>query len=225
MVSELIKGFGQRTMPGKRTRFFAAAAFLCLILYANFLPISTSTTQAQEKTATSCALDMMRMEELKAAALGEMSNVIFPARPYDTAHLSFNNAAGEKLSLASFHGKNILLNLWATWCAPCRDEMPELGALQQQMGDETFEVVAVNLDRGSDERAKDFLRTAGAGHLPLYRDASLAIFQNVRREGLAPGLPTTLLIDRQGCLVASFIGSAPWGGTDARQLISTLKKN
>jgi len=85
-------------------------------------------------------------------------------------------------------------------------------------------VVAINLDKGGDEKAKDFLVSSKADNLALYRDGEMATFQNLRREGLARGLPTTLILDKDGCLMATFIGSAPWGETDAHHFITALKE-
>jgi len=210
-------------MARKVTSFLSMTA-LILTLYANFLPSSISAALAEETAPPACSINTARSERLQGAAKGEVANLIFNETPYYAGDLSFQDDAGTMLSLNAFRGKAVLVNLWATWCIPCRDEMPELGKLQSEAGDAVFEVVAVNLDTGSNDKARAFLRDSGADNLTLYRDTSMAIFQQVRRQGLAPGLPTTLLLDGQGCLVASFIGSAPWGGSDALAFITALKE-
>src|SRR5690606_29760477 len=109
--------------------------------------------------------------------------------------------------------------LWATWCAPCRAEMPALDALQERMGSEAFEVVAVNVDTGDDAKPKKFLAETGVKSLGYYRDNTLDLFNDLKKRSLALGLPVTLLIDRDGCLLAHMNGPAEWGGADAAKLI------
>ena len=94
-------------------------------------------------------------------------------------------------------GKTVLLNLWATWCAPCRDEMPALDALQKEMGGDDFEVVAVNVDTGDDTKPRKFLAETGVAALAYYRDNTLGLFNELKQRGLALGLPVTLLIDER----------------------------
>jgi len=226
MVKENIKYHRQKTT--KRRVFLRVAVYL-FFLYANFFAISTSMAeiqgQRQETPAPACGLDGARLERLQASAQGAVSGLIFAKTPfYYAGDLRFKNDSGEWLSLANFQGRALLVNLWATWCGPCRDEMPQLGSLQQQAGDKNFEVVAINLDKGGAEKAQDFLRLVKADNLALYHDGEMATFQNLRRAGLARGLPTTLIVDRQGCLVATFIGSAPWGEADASRFIAALKE-
>jgi len=234
MVKENIKYHRQETT--RRSVFLRVVACL-FFLYANFFAISTSMAeiqeqegqgqgqgQGQETPAPACTLDSARLERLQVLAQGGVAGLIFAQTPFYAGDLRFKNDSGEWLSLANFQGKALLVNLWATWCGPCRDEMPQLGSLQQQAGDETFEVVAINLDKGGTEKAQDFLRLTEADNLALYHDGEMATFQNLRRAGLARGLPTTLIVDRQGCLVATFIGSAPWGEADASRFIAALKE-
>jgi thiol-disulfide isomerase/thioredoxin len=120
-------------------------------------------------------------------------------------------------------GKAVLLNLWATWCVPCREEMPALNALEKEAGANNFEVVTVNIDTGDDEKPKTFMSEYGIDSLKLYRDSSMGVFNALKKEGLAFGLPATLLIDDQGCLLASMNGPAAWDSNDAKALVAFAK--
>lgn len=143
-----------------------------------------------------------------------------PPRPLD---LAFKGPDGKDLKTADFAGKTVLLNLWATWCGPCREEMPALNALQKEMGSEDFEVVAVNIDTGGDEKPKAFLAEYGVDALGYYRDSSMGVFNELKKEGLAFGLPVTLIMDKKGCLISAMNGPAAWDSPDAKALIMAAK--
>ncbi len=95
--------------------------------------------------------------------------------------------------------------------------------LQAQKGGKDFEVVAINIDTGSDDKPRNFLKEIGVKNLPLRRDATMASFNELKRENLAFGLPVTLLVDRKGCQIAAMNGPAPWDGPDAAKLIDAAK--
>ena len=140
--------------------------------------------------------------------------------PQSLKGLAFNAPDGKPMTLADRSGKAVLLNLWATWCFPCREEMPALNALQKELGSEQFEVIAVNVDVGDDAKPKKFLAETGIDTLGYYRDNTLALFNELKTRGLALGLPVTLLIDADGCLLAHMNGPANWAGDDAKRLIA-----
>lgn len=123
--------------------------------------------------------------------------------------ISFEDAGGQPRTLTDFRGKVVLLNIWATWCAPCRKEMPTLDRLQANLGGPDFEVVALSIDRSPD-MVKQFFTEIGIAHLALNIDTSskamfaLGVF----------GLPTTLLIDSKGKEVGRLIGPAEWDAPD-----------
>ncbi|MDS7595238.1 thiol:disulfide interchange protein TlpA [Agrobacterium tumefaciens] len=137
--------------------------------------------------------------------------------------LSFKGPEGRDLTLADLKGKTVLLNLWATWCVPCREEMPALNALEKEMGGDNFEVVAVNIDTGSDDKPNTFMNEYNIDGLKLYRDSSMGVFNVLKKEGLAFGLPATLLMDGNGCLLAAMNGPAAWDSEDAKALVSAAK--
>ena len=133
------------------------------------------------------------------------------------AWCAFHDAAGQPKSLADWHGRTVLLNLWATWCVPCRKEMPALDALQQKLGAPDFEVVAVNIDTRDFDKPRAWLHDIGIGHLAYYSDANAKVFQDLKSVGKAIGMPTTLLVDPNGCEIASLAGPAEWASDGRHQ--------
>lgn len=158
-----------------------------------------------------------------AAAKGEVAAMLPADPPQSLKTLAFDAPDGMPMTLADHAGKTVLLNLWATWCAPCRAEMPALDTLQKEMGGDDFEVVAVNVDTGDDEKPKKFLGDIKVELLAFYRDNTLDLFNELKTRGLALGLPVTLLIDKEGCLLASMNGPAEWSGPDAKAMLAAVK--
>jgi len=152
-------------------------------------------------------------------ARGEVAAVNVARSPLKIPDLVFEDAAGKKMSLADFRGRTVLLNLWATWCVPCRKEMPALDALQGKLGSKDFEVVAVNIDTRDPDNPKTFLKDLGVKHLAYYADPSAKVFQALKAVGRAFGMPTTLLVDPQGCEIGTIAGPAEWASDDAVKLI------
>lgn len=121
---------------------------------------------------------------------------------------------GEEITLADRRGKLVLVNFWATWCAPCIVEMPELDALQARLGSDDFEVMAISMDRSMDE-ARRFYAENGLEHLALYHDPALRLAMSAGSRGL----PTTILYDRHGGEIGRLTGEAAWASDDAVALI------
>lgn len=144
-----------------------------------------------------------------------LSAFIEHPEPKPLPDLQFTDATGQAVKLSDFRGKIVLLNLWATWCAPCRKEMPDLARLEEALGGADFTVVAVSIDRKGIEASGQFLKEVGADRLDLYLDASARILNAVK----GPGLPTTLLIDRQGREQGRLIGPADWSAPEAQLLV------
>jgi thiol-disulfide isomerase/thioredoxin len=181
---------------------------------------NTAQLSAEE---TSCAAKQSRADAVNAAATGEVAAMMGATPPRPLADLKFNSPDGQPMSVADLKGKTVLMNLWATWCAPCRHEMPALNQLQEELGSDTFEVVAVNVDTGGDEKPRAFLEETGVDALGYYRDSTLGLFNDLKRRGLALGLPVTLLIDEEGCMLASMNGPAEWASPDAKKLIAAAR--
>ncbi len=135
--------------------------------------------------------------------------------PQPVPALSFKDAAGTPMTLADFRGRVVLLNIWATWCVPCRKEMPDLDRLEAELGGPGFLVLALSIDRGGLERVKKFFDDTAIEHLAIYLDQ-----QSAAMGALAiTGVPTTLLIDRDGREVRRWVGPAEWSSPEFRSLI------
>jgi thiol-disulfide isomerase/thioredoxin len=170
-----------------------------------------------------CAKKAAKAKAVAAAAKGDVAAMLPADPPVSLKTLAFNGPDGTPMTLKDRKGKTVLLNLWATWCAPCRAEMPALDALQKEMGGDDFEVIAVNVDTGDDTKPKKFLEEIGVQSLAYYRDNTLDLFNELKTRGLALGLPVTLLIDAKGCLLASMNGPANWASGDAKALLAATK--
>ena len=164
------------------------------------------------------ALDLAR--RMEPFAHGEVAAVRLTDEARKMPTLAFQDATGQPKSLADWTGRTVLLNLWATWCVPCRKEMPALDALQEKLGAPDFDVIAVNIDTRNLDKPKNWLREVGIGHLAYYSDASVKVFQDLKAVGKAVGMPTTLLVDPNGCELASLAGPAEWAGEDGLRLVS-----
>lgn len=143
----------------------------------------------------------------------------FPRAPRNAPDFVVPDLQGNAVRLSALRGKVVLLNLWATWCAPCRKEMPALDGLQADLGGKDFEVVALNLDSRNLERRKQFLEEIGVKALAFYADPKVDALPALKASSRVVGLPTTLLIDRQGCELGVMAGPAEWRSPDAQALI------
>jgi thiol-disulfide isomerase/thioredoxin len=152
-------------------------------------------------------------------ARGEVAAVNVAKSPLKVPDLAFDDASGRKLSLSDFRGRTVLLNLWATWCVPCRKEMPTLDALESELGGKDFQVVAINIDTRDLAKPKAFLKDIGVQKLAYYSDPSAKAFQDLKAIGRAFGMPTTILIDPHGCEIGTIAGPAEWASKDAVHLI------
>ena len=150
---------------------------------------------------------------------GEMQTFVFSKSPELVPEFKFEDAGGVR-TLADWKGKVVLLNLWATWCAPCRKEMPALDRLQKALGGDQFEVVALSVDRAGAPASKKFLEEAKVANLKLYTESTSKSIGTLR----AAGLPTTILIDREGREVGRLAGPAEWDSADAKKLIQSVIK-
>ncbi len=175
---------------------------------------------AQSANDPACAADAATLERMKPLAKGEVAALLVANAPRPVPSLTFEDGGGAKKSLADFRGKVVLFNLWATWCVPCRQEMPALDRLQQKFGGADFEVVAVSIDIRDPNKPKKFLKEIGVAALPFWIDPSGKIFQELRSVGRAVGMPTTLLLDRSGCEIGYLPGPAEWDSPDAEALIA-----
>ena len=178
---------------------------------------------AGKATAGLCpAAAAARSAALAPLAHGDIAALAVERAPKLAPTITFEGPGGAKLSLADFRGKALLLNLWATWCVPCRAEMPALDRLQQSAGSADFQVVAVNVDTARLDRPAAFLDQIGVKALTRYADPSGDSFETMRLAGKALGLPTSLIIDKDGCELGVVAGPVDWDAADARATIKAL---
>jgi thiol-disulfide isomerase/thioredoxin len=194
------------TPPHQRTRFLIGmivviAALMMMMMFGKNPVLGTAFGQDKLNT-------------------GHMAAFVYKPQPADLPALKFVDAKGQERSLREWQGKVVLLNLWATWCAPCRKEMPDLDKLQAELGSDTFEVVALGVDRGGVKAAEKFLEQVGNKTLALYVDPTAKMANELR----VIGLPATLLIDRQGREIGRLLGPAEWASGDAKALIKSAMR-
>ena len=157
-------------------------------------------------------------------AHGEVAALTMATAPLRLPDLAFDDAGGQPRKLSDWRGRTVLVNLWATWCVPCRREMPALDSLQAQLGGADFEVVAINIDTRDPEKPKNFLKEANLTRLGYFSDQKAKVFQDLKAVGRALGMPTSVLVDAQGCEIATIAGPAEWASDDAVKLIKAAMK-
>lgn len=138
--------------------------------------------------------------------------------PEPIAAISFTDRDGNEATLDRYRGRLVVLNLWATWCVPCREEMPALDRLQAALGTDAVAVVALAVDRGGAQAVDVFLAQTPVEHLDIVIDQSARSARQLR----APGLPTTLVLDREGREIARVLGLALWDSPAAIERIRAL---
>jgi len=162
--------------------------------------------------------------QIAPLAQGEVAALAMATTPLRVPDLAFEDVDGKTKKLSEWRGRTVLVNLWATWCVPCRREMPALDQLQTRLGGPDFEVVAVNIDTRDPDKPKDFVKQANLAHLGYFSDAGARVFQELKGVGRALGMPTSVLVDPQGCEIATIAGPAEWASDDAIKLISAALK-
>jgi thiol-disulfide isomerase/thioredoxin len=168
------------------------------------------------------AVDLAR--KLAPLAHGEVAALTMATAPLRLPDLAFEDADGKPKKLSDWRGRTVLVNLWATWCVPCRKEMPALENLQTRLGGPNFEVVAVNIDTRDTEKPKNFLKEVNLTRLGYFSDPKAKVFQDLKAAGRALGMPTSVLVDGEGCEIATIAGPAEWDSEDAVKLITAAVK-
>jgi thiol-disulfide isomerase/thioredoxin len=171
-------------------------------------------------TDPACGPAVETARRIAPFARGEVAAVGVSQTPKTLPSLAFKDATGADKSLADWRGRTVLLNLWATWCVPCRKEMPALDALQARLGGADFEVISINIDTRDVEKPRTWLKEVGINKLGYYADNSAKVFQDLKAIGKAFGMPTTLLVDPNGCELATLAGPAEWASDDAVKLVT-----
>jgi thiol-disulfide isomerase/thioredoxin len=208
---------GQNT--NRRRWLIAAAAVAGIVAGTAAVYVRVSGDGNATLSTADCSAALAAAKAAAPLAGGEIAAFRPATGPQSLANLAFAGPDGAPKTLADFAGRVLLVNFWATWCVPCRAEMPALSRLQADRGGGDFEVVSVNLDTGGAERPKAFLAEIGIDNLAFYSDPRLAVMADLRKRGLAMGLPTTLLVDGAGCQIGIVEGPAAWDSAEAKALL------
>ncbi len=164
--------------------------------------------------ATPAAADVALAESLRE---GTMKKLIF-SEPQSVSGETFTDPSGGTFSLSGFEGKHVLVNFWATWCAPCRKEMPMLSEIQEEFGGDAFEVVTIATGRNPLPAIDSFFAEIGVNNLPRYLDPQ----STLARDMAILGLPITLILDPEGREIARMRGDAEWNSESAKAIIAAL---
>lgn len=184
-----------------------------MVRYAGLAAVYTALTLV----ANAALADMAAIEALRD---GDMRKLTFHAAPVPAALTPFDDGTGVQVTLAVWRGQYVVLNFWATWCAPCRVEMPTLSALQSELGGDRFQVVTVAVGRNDPVAMDQFFAGIGVTNLPLFRDPTQALSRDMG----VMGLPITVIIDPAGMEIARLQGDADWNSDSARAIIAALIK-
>lgn len=165
--------------------------------------------------ANAAMADMTAIEELR---VGAMQKLNFHSESKPVPDTVFFDADGNDVTLSAFEGKHVVLNFWATWCAPCRAEMPSLDRLQAELGGDAFAVIPVATGRNPRPAIDGFFADAEIANLPIYTDPK----QQLARKMAVLGLPVTMIIDPEGNEIARLTGDAEWDSESAKAIIAAL---
>jgi len=210
---------GQSRYQPRRRRLLALGV---VVLVAGSLAAAVYGMGALRRNApdAACAGAVELARRLAPLARGEVAAFAVAEQALAVPDLAFRDADAGERRLSQWRGRIVLLNLWATWCVPCRTEMPSLNALEERLGGPRFEVVAVNIDTRDSTKPRAWLATAGVDKLAYYADPGAKVFQDLKIVGRAIGMPTTLLVDPAGCEIGTMAGPAQWASADAVALVT-----
>ena len=203
-------------------RVVFAAALLCAALA---IAITFWVGNAGSLKASDCVPQPAAAKTIDDAATGQLAALNGTGSGRGYAAMSFADAAGKTVTLKDFAGKTLLVNFWASWCIPCRAEMPALDKLAAAENSDNFMVLPINLDLGAGglDKARKFLADGGWTHLPLYADPTMELFKQLQVAAVATGLPSSLLLDKKGCEIGVLQGPAVWDSPDGSRVIEALK--
>jgi thiol-disulfide isomerase/thioredoxin len=208
--------------PFRRRGLIAGTAVAALLLgLAGVYGIGGLQRNAGTDAGCQAAVDIGK--RIAPLARGEVAALTVAEKPFRVPEMSFQGGDGRQHQLKDWRGRFVLFNLWATWCVPCRKEMPALDALEAKLGGKDFQVVAVNIDTRDPDKPKAWLKEVGINNLAYFADPQAKVFQDLKVVGRAFGMPTTLLIDPEGCEIATLAGPAEWASDDAVRFVEAAK--
>jgi thiol-disulfide isomerase/thioredoxin len=209
--------------PFRRLPLITAAVLIGGVIgYAGVYGIGGLTGNPPGDPTCRPAVDLAK--KIAPLARGEVAALTMATRPLRIPDLTFEDANGKPRKLSEWRGRTVLVNLWATWCVPCRKEMPALDALQAKLAGPKFEVVAINIDTRDLERPRTFLKDEALTKLSFFADPKAKVFQELKAVGRALGMPTSVLVDGAGCEIATIAGPAEWASDDAIKLITAASR-
>jgi thiol-disulfide isomerase/thioredoxin len=214
-----VNGQPSETPRPASKRIAIVAAVLAVVAVAGAAGIYGMNGMTRNAGDPVCRASFDLAGKIAPFAKGEVAAVTPASKPLLVPDLTFKDASGAQKKLSDWRGKTVLLNLWATWCVPCRKEMPALDTLQSKLGGADFEVVAVNIDTRDLDKPKTFLKDTGIISLAYFSDEKAKVFQDLKLVGKAFGMPTSILIDKNGCEVGTLAGPAEWASEDAFKLV------
>lgn len=156
--------------------------------------------------------------KIEAMRVGDMMKLNFHSEAKAVSDQAYIKDDGSEGTLDDHTGKIVLLNFWATWCAPCRKEMPMLAELQTELGGDTFEVVTLATGRNAPPAMKKFFKDIGVDNLPLHRDPK----QKIARDMAVLGLPITVVLNTEGQEIARLRGDADWSSDTAKEILRAI---
>jgi thiol-disulfide isomerase/thioredoxin len=205
--------------PSARRRIPLIVAAVAVVGLAGFAALYGLGLGRAPVGDPTCKPALATAQRIAPLVQGEVAALTMAAAPLKLPDLAFEDAEGKPKRLSDFRGKTLLVNLWATWCVPCRKEMPALDELQGKLAGPNFEVVAINIDTRDPEKPKTFLKEANLVRLGYFSDQKAKVFQDLKAVGRALGMPTSVLVDPHGCEIATIAGPAEWASEDAIKLI------
>lgn len=200
-------------------KILAAGGALAAVLVGGLALYGTGSNLGNLAASGPCAEAAPVAARLAPLARGDVAAFDASAPPKPAPAVAFKGPDGAPTDLASLRGKLLLVNLWATWCAPCKAEMPALDRLQAELGGDSFQVVAINVETRNLDKPPAWFKANGIAHLTYYGDPEGKVLPVIQSAVGSTGLPTTMLIDAKGCTLGVMKGPAEWSSPDGLALI------
>ena len=200
--------------------FRSTLPLLGVVLIAASTGIAVVADISGTRAQSPCSQALALSSKIAPLVKGDVGALTVATKPMQMPDLAFEDESGHPKRLSDWRGHTVLVNLWATWCVPCRKEMPALDNLQGKLGGKNFDVVAINIDTRDPDKPKAFLKDGNLAKLDFFADQKAKVFQDLKSAGLALGMPTSVLVDGEGCEIAAMSGGAGWDSDEAIKLIS-----